>query len=38
MHTRVPHDSDYVNLVGTAVYVFAYYEWAVIYLRNVSML
>jgi len=32
MHTRVPHDSDYVHLVGTVVYVFAYYEWAVIYL------
>ncbi len=32
IHTRVPHDPDYVALVGTAVYVFAYYEWALIYL------
>ena len=30
--TRVPHDPEYVTLVGTAVYVFAYYEWALIYL------
>ncbi|MGC1817102.1 MAG: hypothetical protein WA900_05555 [Casimicrobiaceae bacterium] len=30
--TRVPYDSKYTALVGTAVYVFAYYEWAVIYL------
>jgi hypothetical protein len=30
--TRVPYDSQYTALVGTAVYVFAYYEWAVIYL------
>src|SRR3546814_9400565 len=32
MHTRVPHDSDNVHLIGTAVYFFAYYGWAVIYL------
>ena len=32
MHTRVPYDPRYTALVGTAVYVFAYYEWAVIYL------
>lgn len=32
MHTRIPCDSDYAALVGTAVYVFAYYEWAIIYL------
>jgi hypothetical protein len=28
----VPIDKNYTALVGTAVYVFAYYEWAVIYL------
>lgn len=32
MQTRVPFDPSYTALVGTAVYVFAYYEWAVIYL------
>lgn len=32
MSTRVPFDPDYTALVGKAVYVFAYYEWAVIYL------
>jgi hypothetical protein len=32
MQTRVPHDPAYTALIGTAVYVFAYYEWAVIYL------
>jgi hypothetical protein len=32
MATRVPFDPSYTALVGTAVYVFAYYEWAVIYL------
>ena len=32
VRTRVPYDSQYSALVGTAVYVFAYYEWAVIYL------
>lgn len=32
MATRVPLDSNYTALIGTAVYVFAYYEWAVIYL------
>lgn len=30
--TRVPYDSQYTALVGTAVYVFAYYEWTVVYL------
>jgi hypothetical protein len=30
--TRVPFDPSYTALVGTAVYVFAYYEWAMIYL------
>lgn len=32
MRTRVPYDASYTALVGTAVYVFAYYEWAIIYL------
>ena len=32
MSTRVPFDPEYTALVGRAVYVFAYYEWAVIYL------
>jgi hypothetical protein len=32
MSTRVPFDPDYTALVGRAVYVFAYYEWSVIYL------
>jgi hypothetical protein len=32
MPIRVPFDPNYTSLVGTAVYVFAYYEWAVIYL------
>lgn len=30
--TRVPVDDDYAALVGKAVYVFAYYEWAVIWI------
>ena len=30
--TRVPVDDSYVALVGKAVYVFAYYEWAIIYI------
>jgi len=30
--TRVPYDYQYTALVGVAVYVFAYYEWAVINL------
>ena len=32
LRTRVPYDPQYTALVGKAVYVFAYYEWAVIYL------
>ena len=32
MSTRVPYEPSYTALVGTAVYVFAYYEWALIYL------
>jgi hypothetical protein len=30
--TRVPVDDSYVALVGKAVYVFAYYEWTIIYV------
>jgi hypothetical protein len=30
--TRVPFDPDYTALIGKAVYVFAYCEWAVIHL------
>ena len=30
--TRVPFDEDYVKLVGTAVYLFSYYEWTIIYI------
>lgn len=29
--TRVPVDDSYAALVGKAVYVFAYYEWTIIY-------
>ena len=29
--TRVPIDDAYAALVGKAVYVFAYYEWTIIY-------
>ena len=32
MKLRVPFDSDYVALLGTAVYLFAYYEWIIIYI------
>ena len=32
MNTRVPFDDDYVKLIGTAVYLFSYYEWAIIYV------
>jgi hypothetical protein len=32
MSTRVPYDPTYTAKVGAAIYVFAYYEWAVIYL------
>ena len=31
MNTRVPFDDDYVKLMGPAVYLFSYYEWAIIY-------
>jgi hypothetical protein len=29
--TRVPVDDSYAALVGKAVYVFAYYEWTIVY-------
>ena len=29
---RIPLDPDYVQLVGTAVYAFSYYEWIIIYI------
>ncbi len=29
--TRVPVDDSYAALVGKAIYVFAYYEWTIIY-------
>ena len=32
MKTTVPFDVDYVKLVGTAVYLFSYYEWRIIYI------
>ena len=32
MNVRVPVDPHYAKLVGTAVYVFAYYEWIVVYI------
>jgi hypothetical protein len=30
--TRLPVDDTYVSLVGKAIYVFAYYEWSIIYI------
>jgi hypothetical protein len=32
--TRTPVDDKYAALVGKAVYVFAYYEWAIIWIIN----
>ena len=32
MNTRVPFGARYVKLVGTAVYLFSYYEWTIIYI------
>jgi len=32
--TRVPVDDTYTALIGKAVYVFAYYEWTIIYIIN----
>jgi hypothetical protein len=33
-HTRVPVDDTYAALVGKAVYIFAYYEWIIIYIME----
>ena len=30
--TRIPVNDEYAALVGKAVYVFAYYEWTIIYI------
>lgn len=30
--TRVPVNDEYVALIGKAVYVFAYYEWSIIWI------
>lgn len=32
MRIRTPYDPQYTALVGTAVYIFACYEWSIIYL------
>lgn len=32
MNLRVPVDPEYTRLLGTAVYVFSYYEWTIIYI------
>ena len=32
MKIRVPFNEDYVRLLGTAIYLFAYYEWIIIYI------
>ena len=32
MLTRIPIDPNYATALGKAVYAFAYYEWAIIYL------
>ena len=32
MNVRIPFDPEYIRLVGTAVYVFSYYEWTIIYI------
>lgn len=32
INTRVPIDEDYVTLVGAAVYLFAYYEWCLVWV------
>lgn len=34
MKTRVPFDRDYVTLLGHAVYLFSYYEWAIVYITE----
>lgn len=30
--TRIPVDDSYVALVGKAIYIFAYYEWTIVYI------
>ena len=30
--TRIPVDEEYIALLGKAVYVFAYYEWTIIWI------
>ena len=30
--TRVPVNDDYATLLGKAIYIFAYYEWGIIYI------
>jgi len=32
--TRIPVNDDYAALVGKAVYVFAYYEWTIIWITE----
>ena len=32
MQTRTPYDPAYAALIGTAVYIFAYYEWEIVYI------
>lgn len=32
--TRVPVDDEYATLVGKAVYIFAYYEWSIIWILD----
>ena len=32
--TRVPFEESYVCLLGQAVYLFAYYEWQIVYIIN----
>ena len=29
---RIPHDESYTDLLGKAVYAFAYYEWTIIHI------
>lgn len=33
-NTRVPFEESYVCLLGQAVYLFAYYEWQIVYIIN----
>ena len=32
--TRVPFEESYVCLLGQAIYLFAYYEWQIVYIIN----